>query len=104
MAQWKRWNMSRKVLFLTAVLAVITLTAWAANRQPPRARAVTMDTISSTGTPTNAESLAAAMPPPTQVLIQKTAAFPDIGNILVMVTLSSSQLSRKTSDGTRDFV
>lgn len=37
-------------------------------------------------------------------MIQRTSAFPDIGNVLVMVTLSKAQLDRKTSDGTRDFV
>lgn len=104
MAQWKRWNMSRKVLFLTAVLAVIALTGWAANRQPSTATAVAVDTISSTGSPSRAQALEAPMPPPAQVLIQKTSAFPGIGNVLVMVTLSSPQLARKTSDGTRDFV
>jgi hypothetical protein len=104
MAQWKRWNMSRKVLFLTVVLAVITLTAWAANRQPSTATTVAVDTISSTGSPSRAQALDAPMPPPAQVLIQKTSSFPGIGNVLVMVTLSSAQLARKTSDGTRDFV
>src|SRR5436853_2405532 len=102
MAQWKRWNMSRKVLFLTAVLAVIALTAWAANRQSDTAFAV--DAATAVGSPTKAEALDAPMPPPVQVMIQKTSAFSDVGNVLVMVTLSSLQLSRKASDGTRDFI
>jgi hypothetical protein len=102
MAQWKRWNMSRKVLFLTAVLAVIALTAWATNRQSDTAFAV--DAATAVGSPTKAEALDAPMPPPVQVTIQKTSAFSDVGNVLVMVTLSSLQLSRKASDGTRDFI
>ncbi len=104
MAQWKRWSMSRKILFLTAFLAVIALTAWAANRQSPIDTAYAVDAVSSVGAPTRAEALDAPMPPPTQVFIQKTSAFPGIGNVLVTVTLSSNQLSRKVSDGTRDFV
>lgn len=68
MAQWKRWSMSRKVLFLTVVLAVVALTAWAANHHhAPMATATavdtTADTTAATAEPTKAESLDAAMPP-----------------------------------------
>ncbi|HEX4963958.1 MAG TPA: choice-of-anchor X domain-containing protein [Thermoanaerobaculia bacterium] len=97
---WKRWSRSPKVLFLTAVLAVIALTAWAGARQGPIVEEATAPPVASA----QAVSLSAPLPPPTQVFIQKTGAFPDIGNVLVTVTLSSTQLSRKVSDGTRDFV
>jgi hypothetical protein len=100
MAQWKRWNLSHKIVFLTAALAVIALTAWAANRPPTD---IVVDDAASS-VPSRAEALDAAMPPPTQVVIQRTTAFPDVGNVLVMVTLSSAQLARKVADGTRDFV
>jgi hypothetical protein len=100
MAQWKRWNLSHKIIFLTVALAVVALTAWAANRQPTD---IVVDEAAS-GAPSRAEALDAAMPPPTQVVIQRTAAFQDVGNVLVMVTLSSAQLARKVSAGTRDFV
>ncbi|HEX3553144.1 MAG TPA: choice-of-anchor X domain-containing protein [Thermoanaerobaculia bacterium] len=109
MAQWKRWSTSRKVVILTVVLAVMALTAWAANRpsrpvinqatpaQPAQQPAASIAS-------SQAVSLSAPLPPPSQVFIQKTSAFPGIGNVLVTVTLSSPQLSGKTSDGTRDFV
>jgi hypothetical protein len=99
MAQWKRWSLNHRIIFLTVVLVVIALTAWAAKRPTD-----IVEEAATAGEPSRAESLDAAMPPPTQVVIQKTAAFPDVGNVLVMVTLSSAQLSRKVADGTRDFV
>lgn len=101
MAQWKRWSLSHKIIFLTVALAVIALTAWAANKQPTD---IVVDAATASGVPSRAEALDAAMPPPTQVVIQRTSAFPDVGNVLVMVTLSSAQLARKVADGTRDFV
>lgn len=101
MAQWKRWSLSHKIVFLTAALVVIALTAWAANRP---AADIVVDDAASPSVSSRAEALEAAMPPPTQVLIQRTTAFPDVGNVLVMVTLSSAQLASKVADGTRDFV
>lgn len=100
MAQWKRWTRNQKVLILTAVLAVMALTAWAGSRQSPAVDAVTQQTVASS----KAVSLSAPLPPPSQVVLQKTSAFPGIGNVLVTVTLSSQQLAQKTGDGTRDFV
>ena len=102
MAQWKRWSRSRKVFILTAVLAVIALTGWAANR--PSRPAVNQAAATQTVASSQAVSLSAPLPPPAQVFIQKTSAFPGIGNVLVTVTLSSAALSQKSADGTRDFV
>ena len=104
MAQWKRLSRSGKVFFLTAVLAAIALTAWAANRQPPADDVTTEAAAIAPAPATNAESLSAPLPPPTQVFIQQTSAFPDVGNVLVTVQLPQKALDQKTADGTRDFV
>jgi hypothetical protein len=102
MAHWRRWSRRRKVFFSTMVLAAVALAAWATNRRPD----FSVDALgeAATAQPSNAETLSAPLPPPTQVSIQKTSAFPDVGNVLVTVTLSPAELSQKTSDGTRDFV
>ncbi len=105
MALLKRWSRNRKVVALTAVLVVIALTGWAANQPTRRAINQAAPTQpAAPAPPTKAETLSAPLPPPTQVFIQKTGAFPGIGNVLVTVTLSAPQLSQKSADGTRDFV
>ncbi|MBW8879143.1 MAG: hypothetical protein JF614_29735 [Acidobacteria bacterium] len=89
---------------MTAVLTVMALTGWAANRPSRPVNQAVPTQQAATVASSKAVSLSAPLPPPSQVFIQKTSAFPGIGNVLVTVTLSSPQLSQKGSDGTRDFV
>jgi hypothetical protein len=83
----------------------MALTGWAANRPSRPAvnqAAATQPAVAVT--PSKAETLSAPLPPPTQVFIQKTSAFPGIGNVLITVTLTGPQLAQKAGDGTQDFV
>ncbi|HEX9945383.1 MAG TPA: choice-of-anchor X domain-containing protein [Thermoanaerobaculia bacterium] len=90
----------RRVLFLTVLLAVIALTAaWATSREYLEALGVAPEAVAA-----NAENLAAPLPPPVQVFIQKTDAFPNHGNVLVTVQLAPEDVARKDEEGTRDFV
>lgn len=100
MSRWKRLDRKRRTLYLTltvlAILAIATA-AWA-NRAVPEWDEATASASSA------AADLRAPLPPPAEVLIQKTSAFPDRGNVLVMVRLTSQQLAAKQADGTRSFV
>lgn len=102
MSRWKRLDRKRRALYLTltvlAVLAVATV-AWAN-------RTVVPDWDKAAASPSNsaAADVRAPLPPPAEVLIQKTSAFPERGNVLVMVRLTSQQLAAKQADGTRSFL
>jgi hypothetical protein len=48
--------------------------------------------------------LDAGVPPPEQVFIEKTSAFPGRGNVLVSVQLNDAQRSAKQADGTAEFI
>jgi hypothetical protein len=97
---WKRWSRRQKVFFLTAILGVAALTAaWAVNRPDPEAATVPAEVAAE-----EVANLVAPLPPPAQVFIQATNAFPEHGNVLVTVRLSKEDLDRKTAEGTRDFV
>lgn len=98
MSRWKRLDRKHRALYLTltalALLAIAT-GAWASRAVP----AVDKARVSTSGGPIGGQ-----LPTPTEVLIQKTSAFPDRGNILVMVRLSEAQLAAKSREGTRSFV
>lgn len=101
MSRWKRLDRRRRTLYLTltvlAVLAIATA-AWA-NRSVPD-----WDEAAASASSSAAADLRAPLPPPAEVLIQKTSAFPERGNVLVMVRLTSQQLAAKQADGTRSFI
>jgi hypothetical protein len=84
------------VLVLTA-LATVALAGGNLNRMVPAAS--TSPTASA-----DALALAAPLPPPAQVFIQKTTAFPNLGNVLVTVQLTADEIAAKVADGTQDFV
>ncbi len=99
MSRWKRLDRKRRALYLTlTALAVLTIAtaAWASRAVPTEAKAST--------SPREGGSLGGQLPPPAEVLIQKTRAFPDRGNILVMVRLTEAQLAAKQREGTRSYV
>lgn len=99
MSHWRRLSGSRRALYLALVILALTTAAWARRTVP--GKAVSTDPASSASSP--AANLRAPLPPPADVLIQKTSAFPQ-GNVLVMVKLTSSQLAAKQAEGTRSFV
>jgi hypothetical protein len=99
MSRWKRLDRKRRALYLTlTVLAVLLATAaWASRAVPDWEESIDPKASSPA-------DLRAPLPPPSEVLIQKTSAFPERGNVLVMVRLSSQQLAAKQADGTRAFI
>ncbi len=101
MAQWKRLSRTRKTVFLALVLSVLTLTAvWATTREYLAEQGIDSIALAAAA----AEELRAPLPPPVQVFLQKSSAFPSHGNVLVSAQLAPEDLSRKVQEGTRDFV
>lgn len=98
MSHWRRLSRNRRALYLTLIVLVLATTAWARRTPASRAAAAT------DGTTSAAASLRAPLPPPADVLIQKTSAFPQQGNVLVMVQLTQQELDAKQADGTRSFI
>src|SRR5881398_1770281 len=86
MSHWRRLSRKRRALHLALVVLALATQATA-----------------TTGTSSPAASLEAPLPPPADVFIQKTSAFPQ-GNVLVMVQLTSQELAAKQADGTRSFI
>jgi hypothetical protein len=98
MSHWRRLSGRRRAFYLTLVILVLATSTWAARTPAFRAAATVAEE------PSAAASLKAPLPPPADVFIQKTAAFPQVGNALVMVQLASKDLAAKQADGTRSFI
>ena len=96
MSHWRRLSRKRRALYLALVVLALATAAWA--RRTPATQAT-----ATTGTSSPAANLKAPLPPPADVFIQKTSAFPQ-GNVLVMVQLTSQELAAKQADGTRSFI
>jgi hypothetical protein len=90
-------NGRRRAFYLTLVILVLATSTWAA-RTPTFHTAATVS-----GEPSPAATLNAPLPPPADVFIQKTGAYPQ-GNVLVMVQLTSQELAAKQADGTQSFI
>lgn len=103
MSLWRGLSWHRKALFLAVAVLALVLSGRAIQQavaQPQldwEAEANRLETES-------AEELAAPLPPPEQVFVQRTTAFPDIGNVLVTVKLSAQDLAEKRIAKTEDFV
>lgn len=97
MSRWKRLDRKRRALYLTLTVLAIATAAWASQTVP-----IWDDAIATSAS--DPAALKAPLPPPAEVLIQKTGAFPDRGNVLVMVRLTPEQLAAKQADGTRAFI
>ncbi len=100
MRRVKRFTLRHRAALLVLVLTALATVALAGgnlNRMVPAA------TTTSTASP-DALALAAPLPQPAQVFIQKTTAFPNLGNVLVTAQLTSDEIAAKVADGTQDFV
>lgn len=93
MSQWKRLSGKRRAAILAVAVLILATTAWASGQ---------LASLAESAKP--AHKLDAPLPPPDDVLIQKTNAFGEYGNVLVSVRLSDAQLAAKTADGTRSFI
>src|SRR3954452_21301574 len=96
MSHWRRLSRKRRALHLALVVLALATAAWA--RRTPATQAT-----ATTGTSSPAANLKAPLPPPADVFIQKTSAFPQ-GNVLVMVQLTSQELAVKQADRKRAFI
>jgi hypothetical protein len=101
MRKIQRWTLRHRAAVLVALLLALATVALAAGRNLNR---MTLPAQATTTASPAALNLAAPLPPPVQVLIQRTTAFPNIGNVLVTVQLSAADIAAKQADGTQDFV
>ncbi|HKI05154.1 MAG TPA: choice-of-anchor X domain-containing protein [Thermoanaerobaculia bacterium] len=99
MSHWNRLSRRSRALYLALAALILATTAWAS-----RAALPDWDEAAATTSPSSPADLKAPLPPPAEVLLQKTSAFPDRGNALVMVRLTPQQLAAKQADGTRSFI
>ncbi len=106
MSRWKRLSRKRRSTYLALVVFVLATTAWASGRLASLTESVVsaQPGTASRLVVTKATKLDAPLPQPDEVLIQKTSAFGDYGNVLVSVRLSADQLAIKQEEGTRSFV
>ncbi len=95
MSQWHRLSRKHRILSLLAVTLLVATAAWAARGALDEEATINFATQ---------QKLAAPLPPPTEVFIQKTTAFASRGNVLVSVQLSPDQLAAKQADGTAAFL
>ena len=101
MAHWQRLSRTGKTLCLAVVLTLLALTAvWATTREYLAEQGIDGVAFAAGA----ADELRAPLPPPVQVFLEKTTAFPSFGNVLVIAQLAPEDLARKAENGTRDFV
>lgn len=101
MRKIQRWTLRHRAAVLVVVLVALATVAVAAGRNLNRM----VPAAGTNPTPSSAAlQLAAPLPSPAQVFIQKTTAFPNLGNVLVTVQLTADEIAAKQADGTQDFV
>ncbi|HZF08998.1 MAG TPA: choice-of-anchor X domain-containing protein [Thermoanaerobaculia bacterium] len=102
MRKIQRWTLRHRAAVLAVLLVALATVALAAGRNLNRMSlpAPAATTVASPA----AQNLSAPLPPPAQVLIQRTTAFPNIGNVLVTVQLTADEIAAKQADGTQEFV
>jgi hypothetical protein len=99
MRQMKRWTLRHRTALLAALLIVLATVALGAGRSLNH-----MQQAATVQPSQAALDLAAPIPSPAQVFIQRTSAFPDFGNVLLTVQLSQADIDAKRLNGTQDFV
>jgi hypothetical protein len=99
MSSIKRWMGRHRAALSIALPIALATVALAAGRPPGPTPRPTSSPASA-----DAQKLAAPLPPPAQVFIQRTSAFPSLGNVLVTVQLTQDEIAAKRADGTQDFV
>lgn len=92
MSQWKRWNRRKRLLLTAAAVILLTTSTWTA-----------VSSREAFGQESESE-LKAPVPPPEEVYIQQRDNADGLGNIYVLVQLSSAQTASKLRDGTADFL
>jgi hypothetical protein len=98
MSRFKRWMGRRRAAVPMVTLIALATVALAAVRSPGPTP------LAAPAASSDAQQLIAPIPPPGQVFIQRTSAFPNLGNVLVTAQLTQAEISAKIADGTQDFV
>lgn len=93
MSHWRRLSRKRRTLVLVIAVLALAATALASTRLAP-SRNATADKAE------KQEGLGGTMPPPADVFLQQTGAFPELGNVLLTVRLTPEQVAAKQRDGT----
>ncbi|HEX2223542.1 MAG TPA: hypothetical protein VHN15_04980, partial [Thermoanaerobaculia bacterium] len=103
MSLWRGLSWHRKALFLAVAVLALGISSWAIQQAGAQPQLETDAEANRTETESAVE-VAAPLPQPEQVFVQRTSAFPDSGNVLVTVKLSAQDLAEKRAAGTSDFV
>ena len=103
--KWNRMSRGGRTLLATVAVLAVATSVWAGSAYWNAVSLAAVAFPAQEPEPlSKAVSLEAPLPPPEAVFIEKTSAFPELGNARVLVQLSKEQLEAKTADGTRDFV
>ena len=98
--KWRSLDRRRRSLGLAGLALILTTSGWASSQWiSGEATAVVP-----TGEATPAEQLAAPMPPPQEVFVQKRSNSDGLGNVLVTAQLPAEALASKRAEGTADFI
>lgn len=93
-------NLAKTAGWSTAILALAGAAAWLTMPVRGQGDGVSWQVSTVAADP----QLDAGVPPPEQVFVEKTSAFPGRGNVLVSVEIGESQRSAKIVEGTEDFI
>jgi hypothetical protein len=95
MRHWQRLSRNNRIFSLTIAILALAATALASSRLLPAWKATKISEDSA--------GLGGTLPKPSDVYVQKTDDFPELGNALVMVRLTPEQVAVKAKEGTASF-
>lgn len=102
MSLWRGLSWQRKAMFLAMIAIAFGISGWVI--QQATAQTALEEGQISRSDVESAEDVAAPLPQPEQVFVQRTSAFPASGNVLVTARISAAELAEKQEAGTADFV
>lgn len=91
MSHWRRLSRKHRALYLSIAVLALAATALASGRLP-------------FGSGEGPSLPDATMPTPADIFVQKTEAFPELGNVLVTVQLTPDQMKVKKAQGTASYM
>ena len=99
MSHWRRLSRKHRTLYLALAILALAATALASSRLTPSWKTETASATKSE----DPVSLGGTLPTPSDVFIQQTDAFPELGNVLLTVKLTPEQVARKEEEGTASY-
>ena len=94
MSHWRRLSRKHRALYLVIAVLALAATALASSRLKPASKAAKSE---------DPVRLGGTLPTPSDVFIQQTEAFPELGNVLLTVRLTPEQVARKAEEGTASY-